>query len=171
MGGQQVAQVQDPLEVADPPTPESVEPGARHRLSGSQVDEVVNGVEGLGEEKMRLPLLHGSGEVQPGEVAGLGLFDHRVPRSRLQTDMGPQLAVEQVEMIEGETAKPAIGVLDDRGRPFLADAQNNVRVCGQPGPFRRRQQIGTGFAGGERSNQHQAEAQQQKCAEIFHQSL
>ncbi len=169
MGGQQVAQVQDALEVADPPAPESVEPGARRRLSGAQVDEVVNGVEGLGEEKMCLPLLHGSGEIQPGEAAGLGLFDHRVPRSHLQTDMGSQLTVEQIEMIEGEAAKPAVGVFDDRGRPFLADAQHDLRVLGEPGPFGGRQQIGAGFGGGDPSGKRQPEAQQQQRAEIFRQ--
>ena len=83
--------------------------------------------------------------------------------------MGPQLAVEQVEMIEGETAKLALRVLDDRGRPFLADAQDDVRVLGEPGPFGGGQQIGAG--GDAQADQRQDDAhrqQRQRRAASFH---
>lgn len=117
---------------------------------------------------MGLPRFQGRGQRQAREASGLGLFDDGVPGSRFQTKMRPQLAVEQVEMIEGEPGKPAIHVLDDRGRPFLADAQHDLRVLGELGPFGGGQQIRAGFAGGDGPREYQSDAQQHERAEVFH---
>ena len=95
---------------------------------------------------MGLPRFQGRGQRQAREAARLGLFDDGVPGSRFQPKRRAQLAVEQVEMVEGEPGKPAIRVLDDGGRPFLADAQHDLGVFGEPGPLRRGQRIGAGFA-------------------------
>ena len=130
----------------------------------------MNRVEGLGEEKMGFSRLHGRGQGQTGEAAGFRFFHDGRPGSRFQPQVGPQLAVEQIEMIEGEPTKPAVGVLDDRRRPFLADAQHDLDVFGEPGPLRRGQQIGVGFTGGDGSREYQPETQQHKRAEVFHQS-
>ena len=141
---------QSPLQVAHPLAAQSLEVDGRPlllQIVGPQVDEVGRIVKGVGEEEVLLPLLEGRGHGQAVDLARLRLPDHLVPWTRLDPNVGAKLSIDQIEIFDQGPGQSAAGVFVRDDAPVVCGAEHDARTSGQPGPLRRRQQLGGRIGG------------------------
>ena len=139
--GQQVAFAQHVVQIADAPARQARESRGRQRVAVAQVDKQVGGVEVLGEREVGPALRERCRQGQPIEAAGLGRLHHLMPGPGLKPDLDAELVPEEPQVIRGKSGDLAVDGRDHPGRPVVTDAQHDARMGGEPGPFRRAQQV------------------------------
>ena len=162
--GKHPADPQRALEIADPLAAQIVEPGRLLSVEvlGAQEEEIVVGEKGFAELEA-IPALGKRGrQRQAVDRARLGLRHHLVPRTHLEPDVGAELAVDEFEVVGGETFDLTLRVLDDPGGPILAGAEDDARMRREPRPLRRGQEVRTGRDGFRAGRGKQSDAKQRE---------